>query len=438
MQATFVPAAALSLAACAVAWQCRSAPEPEPEPEPGPEPEPKREPQRQPEPQPESEQPEAGALGTPAASAAAAAAASTKPSMPPLDREVTTYRTPDGAAVAVEGYLWISDAHGGNLSAHGKHTGEAFWHVSRMLADYLCWDCPALQPEAPSGQRVVDLGCGLGLVGLVAATRLDASGRVDLTDGDAEVVNRAAESALANSSVTRAGVVSASVLWWDDAAAIAALNAAAAAAPPDEAERFSASSSGSGGGSYDLVLASDCIYENGAPEVAVGMAKALAKTAQALLRPEPINSLPLRGQSSAEDWHSWIDTSDGAAIASDEFVWPPRTKETQAAKPEAEGPAAPGVAGGSAAAGGSRPRPMCAVGFGRRNVPLEVLLDAFEAEGFECHVPSAGNQDDEDVPGDGYYEDIFQVRKDAFLAPFETQNDLSFLSRLARERHRKT
>jgi len=57
---------------------------------------------------------------------------------------------------------------------------------------------------------------------------------------------------------------------------------------------------------------------------------------------------------------------------------------------------------------------------------LEVLLDAFEAEGFECHVPSAGNQDDEDVPGDGYYEDIFQVRKAAFLAPFETQNDLFF------------
>jgi hypothetical protein len=36
---------------------------------------------------------------------------------------------------------------GGNLAAHGKVTGESFWHVSHMLCDYLCWDCPILQRE---------------------------------------------------------------------------------------------------------------------------------------------------------------------------------------------------------------------------------------------------------------------------------------------------
>ena len=166
------------------------------------------------------------------------------------------------------------------------------------------------------GQRVVDLGCGLGLVGLVAATLLDETARVDLTDGDADLVRRAAASAERNAAVSGARDVAASVLWWDEAPAIAALNATAAG------------SGVSGGGSYDLVLASDCIYENGGLEVAAGMAKALAKTARDLLRPEPPESLPLRGETQASEWHGWTDCTDSSrwtesAAASDEYVWPP-------------------------------------------------------------------------------------------------------------------
>ena len=46
-------------------------------------------------------------------------------------------------------------------------------------------------------------------------------------------------------------------------------------------------------------------------------------------------------------------------------------------------------------------RPMCVVGFGRRNVSLSVILDAFEAEGFEHHITYAGHQNDPAVPGGG-------------------------------------
>ena len=65
------------------------------------------------------------------------------------------------------------DPRGGNLSAHGKATGEAFWPASRLLMDHLVRDCELLKGDAP--RRVVELGCGLGLAGLVAATMLGAT-----------------------------------------------------------------------------------------------------------------------------------------------------------------------------------------------------------------------------------------------------------------------
>lgn len=322
--------------------------------------------------------------------------------LPELVREVTRYTTRNGLGVAVEGYSWESDEHGGNLAAHGKHTGEAFWHVSRMLADYLCWDCPALQSQvaAGAGRRVVDLGCGLGLAGLVAATLLDETGRVDLTDGDVDVVSRANLSAAANSAATRPATVESSVLRWGDESAIATLNhnaraegGAACASPAGLAyERKH-----SGAGAYDLVLASDCIYENGSdPSIAVGMARMLAKTAAALLKREPLESLPLRGQTPPEEWHAWIDMADHVGEdANDEYVWPPRPSRQAQARDTA--------AAASSSQADSSPadfRPMCVVGFARRNVPLSVILDGFEAEGFEHHIPHAGHQDDPEA-GEG-------------------------------------
>ncbi len=336
---------------------------------------------------------------------------------PELVREVTRYTTRKGLRVAVEGFRWVSDERGGNLAAHGKHTGEAFWHVSRMLSDYLCWDCPALQPEAATGtrRRVIDLGCGLGLAGLVAATLLDETGRVDLTDGDVDVVHRAQLSAAANSKATQPATVAASVLWWGDESTIAALNqtantgselAASTTTTGSDGERTTGSardgSEKRAFGGYDLVLASDCIYENGSdPSIAVAMAKSLAKTAAALLKPEPMEYalLPLRGETPPEECHAWIDMAEHVGDPdADEYTWPPRPcRQARATDAECE-------AGASANEGDTvrrsvvGVRPMCAVGFGRRNVPLSVILDAFEAEGFEHHLPHAGHQDDPDAP----------------------------------------
>lgn len=335
---------------------------------------------------------------------------------PELVREVTRYTTRNGLEVAVEGFRWVSDERGGNLAAHGKHTGEAFWHVSRMLSDYLCWDCPALQPEPVTGtrRRVVDLGCGLGLAGLVAATLLDETGRVDLTDGDVDVVHRAKLSAGANSTATQPATVAASVLWWGDESAIAALNqtanadskATSAGIPCSDGDGTTGptqdGSGESGFGGYDLVLASDCIYENGSdPSIAVGMAKSLAKTAAALLKPEPVEyaSLPLRGVTPPEEWHSWIDMAEHVGEGdANEYVWPPRpARQAQARDVECEGGASENK-GDTVRYSARDVRPMCVVGFGRRNVPLSVILDAFEAEGFEHHLPHAGHQDDPDAP----------------------------------------
>ena len=335
------------------------------------------------------------------------------PQKPELVREVTRYTTRNGLDIAVEGFRWVSDERGGNLAAHGKHTGEAFWHVSWILSDYLCWDCPALQPELVTGKRrrVIDLGCGLGLAGLVAATLLDETGRVDLTDGDGDVVHRAKLSARANETATRPATVAASVLRWGDENAIAALNQTAKA--NSEAACFASSGSdgernpesvhdGSVGG-YDLVLASDCIYENGSdPSIAVAMATVLAKTAAVLLKPEPMDYalLPVRGETPPEEWHAWIDMAERVGEAdADEYVWPPQPcRQGQARYAECQGGALENEGDMPVHRTAVHVRPMCVVGFCRRNVPLSVILDAFEAEGFEHHVPHAGHQDDPDAP----------------------------------------
>ena len=81
--------------------------------------------------------------------------------------------------------------------------------------------------------------------------------------------------------------------------------------------------------------------------------------------------------------------------ANDEYVWPPRPSRQAQARDTA--------AAASSSQADSSPadfRPMCVVGFARRNVPLSVILDGFEAEGFEHHIPHAGHQDDPEA-GEG-------------------------------------
>lgn len=63
-------------------------------------------------------------------------------------------------------------------------TGAAVWRAGEFMAGYL-----VANPSLVRGKRVIELGCGTGLCGLVAA-RLGAS-RVLLTDGSDTVLERA-------------------------------------------------------------------------------------------------------------------------------------------------------------------------------------------------------------------------------------------------------
>ena len=80
----------------------------------------------------------------------------------PLRPQKTCYEV-NGVTLSVDGFAYRQDPRGGNLSAHGKATGEAFWPASRLLMDHLVRDCALLKDGRP--RRVVELGCGLGLAG---------------------------------------------------------------------------------------------------------------------------------------------------------------------------------------------------------------------------------------------------------------------------------
>lgn len=123
-------------------------------------------------------------------------------------------------------------------------TGAAVWSAGERLADVLC-----SQPELVSGKRVVELGCGTGLCGIVAA-RLGASS-VLLTDGAEPQLARAARNAASNDGSAKVG---ARPLLWG-------------AQLEDELR-----------GSFDLVIASDVLYQSAAW-------RPLAQTATELMVP---------------------------------------------------------------------------------------------------------------------------------------------------------
>ena len=174
---------------------------------------------------------------------AAAVAAVVDDEPPPLQAQKTHYDV-NGVTLSVDGYAYRQDARGGNLSAHGKATGEAFWPASRLLMDYLVEDCALLKGD---GRRVIELGCGLGLAGLVAAALLGETKGSDvvLTDGDAGVVSRARASAQSAHLTT---TVSCAVHRWGEAHDL---------------------------GRFDVVLAAEVLYD---PNVAEEASRALAKS----------------------------------------------------------------------------------------------------------------------------------------------------------------
>lgn len=132
------------------------------------------------------------------------------------------------------------DSRGGPLARAGLATGAAQWPAGVLLCDYL-----VEQRHLLHGANVVELGCGLGLCGLVAASLASPSGRVVLTDGDADCCARAAANVLSNARADAAPCV-VRRLRWGDAAHDAALL--------DEA----------GVRSFDLVIGGDVVYDDGA------------------------------------------------------------------------------------------------------------------------------------------------------------------------------
>lgn len=75
------------------------------------------------------------------------------------------------------------------ISAQGG-TGHRTWEAALALTDFLLTPDPATKASLDRTQRVVELGAGTGLVGLVAARVLPSVRQVVLTDGDDGVVDK--------------------------------------------------------------------------------------------------------------------------------------------------------------------------------------------------------------------------------------------------------
>ena len=121
---------------------------------------------------------------------------------------------PDGAHLALSAPGW----------GRGVGTGGRVWPASEVL-------CHVLQTELSADASVLELGCGVGAVGLYAAA-LGAS--AVLTDADDACLARARENANRNSELLR-GAVDVQPYRWG-------------VAPPD-------------GGPFSLILGADITYE---------------------------------------------------------------------------------------------------------------------------------------------------------------------------------
>jgi hypothetical protein len=147
------------------------------------------------------------------------------------------------AAVVCSGLSYSEsegDCAGGGLAAAGHATGATQWPAGRLLCEYLVADAAA-DEAAWRGARGVELGCGLGMVGLVFAALAGPSGAVVLSDGDAGCVAWAAANAAASAAHASRAPASVQPLLWGDASAAERLCAAA-------------------GGPFPLVLGGDLIY----------------------------------------------------------------------------------------------------------------------------------------------------------------------------------
>ena len=129
-------------------------------------------------------------------------------------------------------------------------TGQVVWNAGALLAEHMA---TRLGPSFFAGKRVLELGCGTGLPGIVAA-RLGAS-KLVLTDGTKEVIARAELNAAANLKGMPVAVSSMQLNWGEV--------------------------TGKELGTFDVLLASDVLYQ------AAGW-RPFAQTAGELLAPNGV------------------------------------------------------------------------------------------------------------------------------------------------------
>ena len=169
-----------------------------------------------------------------------------------------------------------------DLTSFRKATGEAMWPCCRLLADYL--SCH-FQVET-HGNQILELGCGLGLLGAICAAKLgsegdacsgeirkansDTSPRVVLTDGNREVLERCIANAKRNYLSSDCQNISYQILHWGD-----------------HEQQLKLLQQLPGEKGFSLIVASDLIYEREGVEKTSLL---LAQTVDFLLNKEDPNA----------------------------------------------------------------------------------------------------------------------------------------------------
>lgn len=175
----------------------------------------------------------------------------------------------------IDGKTQLSEGYAGKGSMGGLGTGGVLWDSGLFLARWIHAQRGML--FAAEGQRVLELGSGLGLPGIVAAACVPSPARVVLTDCVDEVLVTLAANARANVAALGAG--------GDGARAPPCVDVLALdwRALDDGARRIvdAAGGTGDGDATFDVVLCADLVYM-------VEMAPLLAEVIAAFLAPRGV------------------------------------------------------------------------------------------------------------------------------------------------------
>lgn len=97
------------------------------------------------------------------------------------------------------------------ISAHGS-TGHRTWEAALALSDYLITAGLLVDTNGRKAKKLVELGAGTGLVGLIAA-KLDPALEVILTDGDEKVVDNLRSNIALNNNSEQTKITAKVLLW---------------------------------------------------------------------------------------------------------------------------------------------------------------------------------------------------------------------------------